>query len=172
MLNKSTKQLHRKLVIALSIVAASIVNCGSNFEELEAKISNLWHGSDGQRIEFVRWIDSGQSFTGLTQSQVRELLGSPNSQHDNQEYPHNGLTGKFTEESLAAMGDNVERPVQWNYQTLRKGSPESIEWSGEGSGPLLDLIIQFGVDGKVYGCGTNQFTTGGDYYDLLRRKIQ
>jgi len=152
----------------VSIVVIAIASCGSDFEELESKVTSLWQGDDSQRIEFVRWIDSNQSFAGLSQSQVRDLLGAPTSKHDNQEYPYNGLAGKFTEESLSSMGDDVVKPTMWVYQTLRKGSPESIEWGGEGSGYLLDLIIQFGLDGKVYGCGTNQFTTGSDYYDVLK----
>ena len=155
----------------LSIVVIAFASCTSNNEELESRVARLWNGTDSQRIEFVRWIDSEQAFAGLTQSQVRELLGAPTSEYDNQEYPFNGLSEKFTEESLAAMGGDVEKPVMWVYQTLRTGSPESIEWSGEGSGYLLDLIIQFGVDGNVYGCGTNQFTTGGDYYDMLESKV-
>ena len=154
----------------LSMIVLATASCNSNYEELEGKVSSLWGGSDSQRIEFVRWVDREQAFAGLTQSEVRELLGVPTSEYDNQEFPFNGLSEKFTEESLAAMGNDVEKPVMWVYQTLRKGSPESIEWGGEGSGYLLDLVIQFGADGKVYGCGTNQFTTGGNYYDMLKSK--
>jgi hypothetical protein len=161
---------HNRATGLLSIVAFAIATCGSGLGELEVRVSNLWRGNDSQRIEFVRWIDREQSFARLTHFQVRELLGKPTSVHDNQEYPFNGLDEKFTEESLAAMGGSVEKPVMWIYQTLRNGSPESIEWGGEGSGYLLDLVIHFGADGIVYGCGTNQFTTGGDYYDLLESK--
>jgi hypothetical protein len=60
----------------------------------------------------------------------------------------------------------------WTYQSMRPGSPESIEWGGEGSGYLLDLIIQFGSDGKVYGCGTDKFMTGGEYYDRLKKRTR
>ena len=55
----------------------------------------------------------------------------------------------------------------WVYQTLRIGSKESREWGGEGSGYLLDLEIHFGSDGFAFGCGTTQYVTGGDYFEML-----
>lgn len=148
----------------LVITSLQSVALGS---ELQQRIANQWFGTDEQRIEFVGWVNREQPFVGLDRAEVAELLGQPSSIYDNQEYPYNGMTTRLDETVVANLPDGMRRPEVWMYQTLRPGTKESEEWSGEGSGYLLDLIIQFNVDGRVYGCGTNQFTTGGDYYELL-----
>lgn len=152
---------------ALPAMLILFSSCSKTSEDLESRIANQWRGDDGERIEFAYWVNTAQPFNGLSKSDVRELLGPPTSKHDNREYPYNGPTEGFSPETFTAIGGTFEKPVQWIYQTLRAGSEESIEWSGEGSGYLLDLVVQFNVEGKVYGSGTNQFTTGGDYYELL-----
>ena len=31
----------------------------------------------------------------------------------------------------------------------------------------MDLEIHFGSDGFAFGCGTTQYVTGGDYFEML-----
>jgi len=159
-----------RALAVVALLAASASACVHTGDELQYRIDRQWNSSDDHRVEFVYWVNAEQPFDGLAQPQVRQLLGPPTSIHENQEYPYNGLSGEFEDELLKEKTGVVERPAAWVYQTLRKGSKESLEWGGEGSGYLLDLIIQFNARGEVYGAGTNQFTTGGDYYELLNSK--
>jgi hypothetical protein len=165
----SLKKMEKFCVSILILSALSVANAES---ELEKKFSTQWHGSDAQRIEFVRWVNETQPFRGLSQSQVAVLMGEPTSTYDNQEYPYNGLAERFNEEDFSRPQNKSHRPVVWEYQTLRKGSEESQYWGREGSSYLLDLVIQFDIDGDAYGCGTVQFTTGGDYYEMLERSSE
>ena len=163
-------QYQMRALAVVALLAASASACVHTGDELQYRIDRQWNSSDDHRVEFVYWVNAEQPFNGLAQPQVRQLLGPPTSIHENQEYPYNGLSGEFEDELLKEKTGVVERPAAWVYQTLRKGSKESLEWGGEGSGYLLDLIIQFNARGEVYGAGTNQFTTGGDYYELLNSK--
>lgn len=134
---------------------------------LHEMVSELWLGTDAQRIEFVKWVNDEQPCRGLSKRQVYDLLGHPTSAWERW-----GLELKHSTEVLAVVeGPDGSRrwPDQttWVYQTLRIGSKESQEWSGEGSGYLLDLEFHFGADGFAFGCGTTQYVTGGDYFEML-----
>ena len=155
----------------LNVLVASFTLLASQAfgaEDLEAKVADLWLGTDAHRIEFVTWVNSSQSLRGLTAPEVRDLLGDPDSEHPNSQYPYNGLSGP------KALSSNSAQPVIWLFKTIRLGTKESEEWGGEGSGYLMDLEVHFGADGVAYGCGSTQYVTGGDYYEMLdeRRSTQ
>jgi len=136
-------------------------------DDLREMASKLWFATDAQRIEFVNWVNDEQPCRRLSKPQIYGLLGHPTSAFEQW-----GTKLKQSTEVLAvgeAPGGSGRWPDQttWVYQTLRFGSKESREWAGEGSGYLLDLEIHFGSDGIAFGCGTTQYVTGGDYFEML-----
>ena len=146
----------------ISLIAGATNPMAGNLSELELKVQRLWNtNDDGNRIEFVKWVNENQSFNGLSIRDVKKLMGAPTGKFDNPEAPYNGL--KLGEE----LREDQQKPLKWIYQSLRKGSNESQYWGREGSGYLLDLEIHFNIHGKVYGAGTTQFVTGSEYYELL-----
>jgi hypothetical protein len=56
--------------IILGLCSATAVATG----DLRKMVSNLWLGTDAQRIEFVQWVNDEQPCRGLSKPQIYELL--------------------------------------------------------------------------------------------------
>jgi hypothetical protein len=153
--------------IALPTILALYAVTAAAADDLSEMASKLWFAADAQRIEFVQWVNNEQPCRGLSKAQIYALLGGPTSAFEQW-----GIELKRSIEVLAvgeAPDGSGRSPDQttWVYQTLRIGSQESRDLGGEGSGYLLDLEIHFGSDGLAFGCGTTQYVTGGDYFEML-----
>lgn len=149
--------------IILGLYSATVVALGN----LHEMVSKLWLGTDAQRIEFVKWVNDEQPCRRMSKPQIYELLGHPRYASERWGMEYRQSTEVLTVGEAPDGSGRSPDQTTWVYQTLRIGSNESREWGGEGSGYLLDLEIHFGSDGVAFGCGTTQYVTGGDYFEML-----
>ncbi len=140
-------------------------SCPHPTSEVERRVASQWRGTDSQRVEFVKWVNREQPFNGFSKSDIEGIMGRSDTEYGDSVHPYSGLSQAETMESLAEH----KKPVAWEYRTLREVSKGGLGRDVEGS-YLLDLVVQFDVEGKVYGAGTVQFTTGEEYYDLLEER--